>query len=102
MTTAPDIGHAPRKLKLATVSLAACFGYGARTLGVGFEKAPEGDKTGTAGWYNASTASQMASERGLTYRTINGDAFDPATKAEVLAALDVLRRMRGGSEDTRL
>jgi len=68
-------------------ALAACFGYGARTLGVGFEKAPEGDKTGTAGWYNASTASQMASERGLTYRTINGDAFDPATKAEVVTAL---------------
>lgn len=68
-------------------ALVACFGYGARTLGVGFEKAPEGGKTGTAGWYNASAASHLARERGLTYRTINADAFDAATKQEVVDAL---------------
>ncbi|MDA1010147.1 MAG: trans-2-enoyl-CoA reductase family protein [Chloroflexi bacterium] len=68
-------------------ALTTCFGYGARTLGVGFEKAPEADKTGTAGWYNASAASHLARERGLTYRTINGDAFDPMTKQEVVEAL---------------
>ncbi len=68
-------------------ALATCFGYGAKTLGVGFEKAPADDKTGTAGWYNAAEASRIAAERGLTYRTINGDAFDPATKAEVVEAL---------------
>ena len=68
-------------------ALAACFGYGAKTLGVGFEKAPADDKTGTAGWYNAAEASRLAAERGLTYRTINADAFDPATKAEVVETL---------------
>lgn len=68
-------------------ALVGCFGYGAKTLGVGFEKAPEGDKTGTAGWYNAAEASRLASERGLTYRTINGDAFAEETKREVVDAL---------------
>jgi len=68
-------------------ALATCFGYGAKTLGVGFEKAPSEDKPGTAGWYNAAEASRLAKERGLTYRTINGDAFDAATKQEVVDAL---------------
>ena len=30
------------------------WGYGARTLGVFFERPPEGDRTATAGWYNTS------------------------------------------------
>ncbi len=68
-------------------ALVTCFGYGAKTLGVGFEKAPEGDKTGTAGWYNAAEASRLAKERGLTYRTVNGDAFSTEVKAEVVQAL---------------
>jgi len=68
-------------------ALTACFGYGAKTLGVGFEKAPEGDKTGTAGWYNAAEASRLAKAEGLTYRTINGDAFSDEVKQEVVAAL---------------
>ncbi|MGE3961382.1 MAG: enoyl-ACP reductase FabV [Dehalococcoidia bacterium] len=68
-------------------ALATCFGYGAKTLGVGFEKEPGDGKTGTAGWYNAAEASRLAKERGLTYRTINADAFDPATKQEVVETL---------------
>jgi enoyl-[acyl-carrier protein] reductase / trans-2-enoyl-CoA reductase (NAD+) len=68
-------------------ALTACFGYGARTLGVGFEKEPAEGKTGTAGWYNAAAASALAKERGLTYRTINADAFDEATKQEVVETL---------------
>ena len=71
-------------------ALATCFGHGARTLGVGFEKGPADDKTGTAGWYNSAEASRLARERGLTYRTINADAFDPATKQ------DVVQELRGG------
>ena len=68
-------------------ALTTCFGYGARTLGVGFEKEPSEDKTGTAGWYNAAEASRLAAERGLSYRTINADAFDAATKQEVVDTL---------------
>lgn len=68
-------------------ALTACFGYGAKTLGVGFEKAPEGDRPGTAGWYNAAEASRLAAAEGLTYRTINGDAFSDEIKQEVVDAL---------------
>src|SRR5690606_25592454 len=68
-------------------ALTTCFGYRARTLGVGFEKEPSEDKTGTAGWYNAAEASRLAAERGLSYRTINADAFDAATKQEVVDTL---------------
>ncbi|MEX1021768.1 MAG: enoyl-ACP reductase FabV, partial [Dehalococcoidia bacterium] len=71
-------------------ALTTCFGFGAKTLGVGFEKAPEGDKTGTAGWYNAAEAHRLAAEHGLTYRTINGDAFDPDTKRQVAEELRAL------------
>ncbi|MCK9485286.1 MAG: trans-2-enoyl-CoA reductase family protein [Dehalococcoidia bacterium] len=76
-------------------ALVACFGYGAKTLGVGFEKAPEGGKTGTAGWYNAAEASRLAAEQGRTYCTINGDAFSDEVKREVV---DALRAM--GPADT--
>ncbi|TAJ16142.1 MAG: trans-2-enoyl-CoA reductase family protein, partial [Dehalococcoidia bacterium] len=68
-------------------ALVACFGYGAKTLGVCFEKAPEGDKPGTAGWYNLAEAHRLAKESGLTFRTINGDAFSPEVKAEVVREL---------------
>lgn len=71
-------------------ALAACFGQGAKTLGVGFEREPSGDKTGSAGWYNAAAASRLAATEGLVYRTINGDAFDPATKQ---AVVEELRRL---------
>ena len=34
--------------------IAAAFGGGAATIGVGFEKAPEADRTAPAGWYNTA------------------------------------------------
>ncbi len=68
-------------------ALVAAFGYGAKTLGVGFEKEPAGDKTGTAGWYNVAEAHRLATEAGLTYETINGDAFSTEVKAQVVEAL---------------
>ena len=68
-------------------AIVACFGYGAKTLGVCFEKAPEGDKVGTAGWYNLAEAHRLAKESGLTFRTINGDAFSPDVKADTVRAL---------------
>lgn len=68
-------------------ALAAAFGYGAKTLGVCFEKEPSGDKTGTAGWYNVAEAHRLAAAEGLTYETINGDAFSDEAKAEVVEAL---------------
>jgi len=68
-------------------ALVSCFAYGARTLGVCFEKAPEGDRPGSAGWYNLAEAHRLAKAQGLTFRTINGDAFSPEVKAETVRAL---------------
>ena len=77
-------------------ALTACFGYGARTLGVCFEKAPEEDRPGSAGWYNLAEAHRLAAGEGLTFETINGDAFSAEVKEEVVAAL---RRLGPRSEE---
>jgi len=68
-------------------ALTACFGYKANTLGVCFEKSPDKLKTGTAGWYNSASASQMAKNKGLVYKTINGDAFSDEIKQRVVNQL---------------
>ena len=71
---------------LAT-TLCACFGYGAPTLGVCFEREARGDRTASAGWYNLAEAHRLAREQGRMLRTINGDAFSRAIKAQVIDAL---------------
>ena len=68
-------------------ALTTAFGYGAKTLGVCFEKEPSGDKTGTAGWYNLAEAHRLAAAEGLTFETINGDAFSDEVKEQVVEAL---------------
>jgi enoyl-[acyl-carrier protein] reductase/trans-2-enoyl-CoA reductase (NAD+) len=68
-------------------TLVACFGYGAKTLGVCFERPPEDEKTGTAGWYNLAEAHRLAREQGRTLATVNGDAFSQEVKDEVVARL---------------
>ena len=40
--------------------IAAAWGYGAKTLGVFFERPPEGDKTATAGYYNTVAFHSLA------------------------------------------
>ena len=70
-----------------SAALTACFGYKANTLGVCFEKSPNELKTGTAGWYNSASASHMAKNKGLVYKTINGDAFSDEIKQQVVNQL---------------
>ena len=65
--------------------LAAAWGYGARTLGVFFERPPDGDKTATAGYYNSVALHQYAKRDGLFAASINGDAFSDACKREAVA-----------------
>lgn len=61
----------------------AAFGSGARTLCLSFEKEPEAEKTGTAGWYNNAAFDRLARAQGLYARSVNADAFSDATKAMV-------------------
>lgn len=67
--------------------IVSAFGYGSKTLGVCFEKAPTERKTGTAGWYNTSAFHKKAGEQGLYAKTINGDAFSTELKDQVIEAL---------------
>ena len=55
--------------------IAAAWGYGARTLGVFFERPPDGDKTATAGYYNTVALDEYAKRDGLFAAHLNGDAF---------------------------
>src|SRR6202163_1698565 len=55
--------------------ITAAWGYGAKTLGVFFERPPEGDKTATAGHYNTVALHSIAKRDGLFVASINGDAF---------------------------
>ncbi len=56
------------------------FAGGAATIGVFFEKAPEGGKLGTAGWYNSCAFEREAHGAGLYAKSINGDAFSDEIK----------------------
>lgn len=69
--------------------IAAAWGYGARTLGVFFERPPSDDKTATAGYYNTVALHECAKRDGLFAASINGDAFSDACKRE---AIDLVRR----------
>lgn len=63
------------------------FAGGAATLGVFFEKPPEPDRTGTAGWYNSVAFEREAHAAGLYAKSINGDAFSDAVKEQAIATI---------------
>jgi enoyl-[acyl-carrier protein] reductase / trans-2-enoyl-CoA reductase (NAD+) len=69
--------------------IAAAWGYGARTLGVFFERPPDEDKTATAGYYNTVALDQRARRDDLFAAHINGDAFSDECKRE---AIEIVRR----------
>ncbi len=60
--------------------VAAAFGYGAKTLGVFFERPPDDSKTATAGFYNTVAFHSLAQGEGLFAASINGDAFSNEIK----------------------
>jgi enoyl-[acyl-carrier protein] reductase / trans-2-enoyl-CoA reductase (NAD+) len=69
--------------------IAAAWGYGARTLGVFFERPPDGDKTATAGYYNTVALAEHATRDGLYAAHMNGDAFSDQCKRR---AIEIIRR----------
>jgi enoyl-[acyl-carrier protein] reductase / trans-2-enoyl-CoA reductase (NAD+) len=69
--------------------IAAAWGYGAKTLGVFFERPPDGDKTATAGHYNTVAFHSMAKRDGLFAASVNGDAFSDEIKR---AAAEMIRK----------
>lgn len=72
--------------------ITAAFGSGAATLGVFFEKASDGKRTATAGWYNSAAFETAARARGLYARSVNGDAFSADIKRQVV---DIIKKDLG-------
>jgi enoyl-[acyl-carrier protein] reductase / trans-2-enoyl-CoA reductase (NAD+) len=68
----------------------AMFGWGADAVGVCFERPANGDKPGSAGFYNLAEVHRQAAAAGRRLSTINGDAFSDAVKQQTIAALRAL------------
>jgi len=64
--------------------ITAAYGYGAKTLGVFFEKPPTEKRTASAGYYNAAAFEQQAQADGLYSKSINADAFSTDCKQRVI------------------
>jgi enoyl-[acyl-carrier protein] reductase/trans-2-enoyl-CoA reductase (NAD+) len=67
--------------------ITAAFGYGAKTLGLFFEKPPTEKKTGSAGYYNSAAFEDAAHAAGLYAKSINGDAFSHQAKQKAIEVI---------------
>lgn len=67
--------------------IVSAFGYGAKTLGVFFEKPGTERKTGSAGWYNTIAFQNKAEQAGLWSKNINGDAFSDEIKEKTIETI---------------
>lgn len=67
--------------------IAAAWGFGAKTLGVFFERPPEGNKTASAGYYNSAAFHRRARRDGLYAASVNGDAFSDDVKRQTAALI---------------
>ncbi len=67
--------------------ISAAWSLGANTIGVYSSKPPMERREATAGWYNAhALAAELKNAPGRHF-DVNGDAFSPETKDEVLALI---------------
>jgi enoyl-[acyl-carrier protein] reductase/trans-2-enoyl-CoA reductase (NAD+) len=67
--------------------IAAAWGFGARTLGIFFERTPDGDRTATAGYYNSVGFHERAKKDGLFAASLNCDAFADSSKRDAITIL---------------
>jgi enoyl-[acyl-carrier protein] reductase/trans-2-enoyl-CoA reductase (NAD+) len=74
-------------------AVSGLFGYGARVLGVCYERPATVRRSASAGWYRTATLADRAAVAGLQFAAVNGDCFDPAVRADVL---DRAARLLGG------
>jgi enoyl-[acyl-carrier protein] reductase/trans-2-enoyl-CoA reductase (NAD+) len=69
--------------------IAAAWGFGARTLGIFFERPPEGAKTASAGFYNTAAFHEFAKRDALFAASLNLDAFSDEAKRQ---AIEIIQR----------
>ncbi|MEO7426063.1 MAG: enoyl-ACP reductase FabV [Fibrobacteria bacterium] len=94
----PPIAMGPKKAFIIGSStgfglssrIAAAFGSGAATLGLAYERPPEKGRTASPGWYQTRAFETAAHKAGLWAKSLNGDAFSEAMKAEALVLLKEL------------
>lgn len=67
--------------------IVAAWGFGARTLGVFFERPPAPGRTATAGYYNTAALHAAAGRDGLAALSLNGDAFSDAIRQQALECI---------------
>lgn len=67
--------------------IAACFGGGAGTVGVFFERPALRNRTASAGWYNSVAFENAAKDAGHYSKSINGDAFSDEIKEQTISAV---------------
>ncbi|MCB5189620.1 trans-2-enoyl-CoA reductase family protein [Methylobacillus arboreus] len=72
--------------------ISAAFASSAATVGVFLERAGEGSKPGSAGWYNSAAFHKFAEAEGLYASSVNGDAFSDAVKQQTI---DIIKRDLG-------
>lgn len=64
--------------------IVSAFGAGANTIGVYFDRAAEGGRTASAGWYNSAAFEAEAQKAGLKSYSIVGDAFSNEIKDKTI------------------
>ena len=64
--------------------IALTWAYGAKSLGIFYERPAAGRRTATAGYYNSVAFHQLATQDGFSAESINGDAFSDDIKGETI------------------
>ena len=67
--------------------IALTWAYGAKTLGLLYERPADARRTATAGYYNTVAFHQQAAEDGFFADSLNGDAFSDEMKGETINRL---------------
>ena len=67
--------------------IALTYAYGAKTLGLLYERPADERRTATAGYYNTAAFHQQAAADGFLAQSLNGDAFSNEMKAEAIDRL---------------
>lgn len=67
--------------------IALTYAYGAKTLGLLYERPADARRTATAGYYNTVAFHQQAAADGFFADSLNGDAFSNEMKAETIDRL---------------
>jgi enoyl-[acyl-carrier protein] reductase/trans-2-enoyl-CoA reductase (NAD+) len=65
-------------------AVAGLFSYGARVVGLCYERPATPRRSASAGWYRTSALADRAADARLAFEPVSGDCFDSAVRADVL------------------